>query len=557
MKDKLKQIVAMNLARTWVRWVAVFSLIGTVLAAPFALRPREPGLTRHADETLVILTPHNETIRHEFSRAFAEHMLAKNNKKVRIDWRAIGGTSDISRFVDSSFEAAFEHHWRRELKKDWRAPGTPGLVAVSKEQPDDSPHDDTQVEAARREFLNSEVGIGVDLMFGGGTYPFERHGAQGHLVKSGIFEKHPEWFEEDVIPMKASGELLYDPNHLWVGSCLSSFGICYNQDWIERLDMKPPTQWEDLGDPLLAGTIALADPTKSGSATKAFEMLIQEQLALTVDAVNYEEEVDPEQAYKKALDEGWTNALNLIQRIAGNARYFTDYSPKIPHDVAQGNAAAGMCIDFYGRTLNQQLMRPDGTSRLKFVIPKGGTSIGADPFAMFRGAPHKELALDFMEFVLSPAGQRLWHYKKDAPFGPKEQALRRMPIRKDAYDPAELVHSSDPDARPYDKAEAFMYHPEWTGDQFQVIQFLIQVMCLETHEELKLAWEALIQANFPPRAKEIFFDVSYLGYTNVTGELSQNILEGDPLTVQKRRRDLRENFRKNYILAATKARLGE
>jgi len=551
----IKRFLAVNFGRAWVRWLSAALLLGGILAAPFALRPNEPGLGKDADETLVILSPHNETIRHEFSRAFGEYMVAKNGKRVRIDWRTIGGTSDISRYIDGSYVAAFDHYWRRKLKKDWRATGTPGMVASEEEEPDDTPHDDTEVEAARREFLKSDVSIGVDLFFGGGTFPYQNHADKGHLVDSGIFERRPEWFTEDIIPETASGELLYDPEQRWVGSCLSSFGICYNMDWIERLGVDEPTQWSDLGDPVYSGAIALADPTKSGSATKAFEMLIQEQLSLAVNAIDHDRVVDPDQAYKDALDEGWSTAMNLIQRIAGNARYFTDYSPKIPHDVAQGNAAAGMCIDFYGRTLNEQLMHKDGTSRLKFVTPKGGTSIGADPIAMFRGAPHKELGEDFIEFVLSPTGQRLWHYKRDAPFGPQEQALRRMPIRKDAYTPLELIHSSDPDAKPYEKAEAFTYHPEWTEEHFQVIQFLVQVMCLETHEELKEAWQALIDSNFPDRAEEIFFDVSYIGYTNVTGELSENIREGDPLTVQKRRRDLRENFRKNYQLAAMTARM--
>jgi len=69
-----------------------------------------------------------------------------------------------------------------------------------------------------------------------------------------------------------------------------------------------------------------------------------------------------------------------------------------------------------------------------------------------------------------------------------------------------------------------------------LLQFVIQAMCLEPHEELRIAWEALTEARFPPRATKLFFDVQFVGYTNVTGGLSEQIRSGDPLMIQKRKR---------------------
>ena len=40
-----------------------------VLVLPFALRPAREGRGK-TDDTLVIISPHNEAIRHEFDRAF-------------------------------------------------------------------------------------------------------------------------------------------------------------------------------------------------------------------------------------------------------------------------------------------------------------------------------------------------------------------------------------------------------------------------------------------------------------------------------------------------------
>jgi len=169
--------------------------------------------------------------------------------------------------------------------------------------------------------------------------------------------------------------------------------------------VEAPDQWADLGDPRYRGTLAIADPAKSGSAVKTFEMLMQQQLADAVARIDPLAVADLTLANRDALDAGWTAGLNLIQKISANARYFADSAAKTPFDVAQGNAAAGMSIDFYGRTLSEYLRQPDGSSRIQFVLPEGGTSVGADPIALFRGAPHPALAQEFIRFVLSPEGR--------------------------------------------------------------------------------------------------------------------------------------------------------
>jgi len=541
----------------WLRVSVVTLVLVLVLALPFTLRPGDQELEAPPEQTLVILSPHNDTIRNEIGRAFAEHMRVSEGKRVSIDWRNFGGTSEISKFIRASYQSAFHLYWRRDLGKRWSGRGSPGDAVLQRMVPDETSSDDSSLEAARRAFLESDVGIGVDLFFGGGAVDYIRHASYGHFVRSGIFEREPAWFSAEIIPATFSGERLYDPEKRWVGTCLSSFGICYNTDWIERLGIDPPTQWEDLGDARYLDTLALADPAKSGSATKAFEMLLQQQLAREVAKVDVEGAVDPDPLIDDALDRGWTAGLNLIQRISANARYFTDSAAKIPFDVAQGNAAAGMSIDFYGRTANEAVRQPDGSSRVQFVIPEAGTSVGADPIAMLRGAPHPELALDFIHFLLSPEGQRIWHYRASTPDGPTENALRRMPIRRDAYTPAEMQYSADPGLNPYLQSRNFHYRPEWTGPHFNVIRFIIQVMCLEVHDELQEAWTALAAADFPPRASRIFFDVQFVGYTNVTHELTPKLRTDDALAIQKRRRDLRESFRKNYRLATKLAKRGE
>ena len=59
----------------------------------------------------------------------------------------------------------------------------------------------------------------------------------------------PGLFERGIIPEIQSGESYYPREYDWLGTCLSSFGICYNLDSLDRLDLPAPTTWDDLGRP--------------------------------------------------------------------------------------------------------------------------------------------------------------------------------------------------------------------------------------------------------------------------------------------------------------------
>jgi len=129
------------------RILAVLVALAAIVALPFALRPKEDQLAK-ADDTLVIVTPHNEAIRFEFARAFARHYRAATGRSVRIDWRTPGGTSEIARYLASEYLAAFRLHWERDLHRTWSAEIEMGFQNA-RIAPDDSPADDTPDVAAR------------------------------------------------------------------------------------------------------------------------------------------------------------------------------------------------------------------------------------------------------------------------------------------------------------------------------------------------------------------------------------------------------------------------
>jgi len=266
-------------------------------------------------------------------------------------------------------------------------------------------------------------------------------------------------------------------------------------------------------------------------------MIAQQQIHLAL-----KEEGDRDEAIAK----GWVNGLNLIQRISANARYFTDSSSKIPHDVAQGNAVAGMCIDFYGRNYNEALKDSSGRSRMEFIAPLGGTSISVDPVAILRGAPHEKLAQDFVSFLLSTHGQMLWNAEPGSELGPRQRALRRLPIRRDLYQEPYLSQMIDREAMPYDAADQFVYDRKLTGHLFTPLRNIIRVMCIDSHQEMKSAWAALIEADFPAAAMAKFYDVSPITYELAGTEIRKVLKSGDKVAVVRMANRLGKHFRNNY-----------
>ena len=550
---------AIDILRPFVwRWRTELAIAGAflaVLVSPFLLRPADTTSPSRYDRRLVIMTPHPDQIREEFGRAFARYWKETKGETLSIDWR-VAGTSDLNTLIKSDFRSAFQHYWSGSLGQP-NASDAAATFLNPKAAPGSQP---------RAEFLKSNVGIGVDLFFGGGPHDFQSHAAAGTLVaadvKTGsglaaIRARHPEWFGEKGIPEVVSGQAFRDKDMRWCGTCLSSFGIVFNRDVLQRLGItKDPATWEDLADPRLLGQVALADPSKSGSATQAFEMIVQQQMQLAVARFkarpgHLRKPADIEAA---GVREGWLEGLRLIQSISGNARYFADASPKTPLDVSRGDAAAGMCIDFYGRSGEESVRRPDGCSRIGFVAPLGGTTLTVDPIGLMRGAPEPQLAESFMEFVLSERGQKLWDFRAGTPGGPGRTPLRRLPIRKDFYTAENLAQMSDPGEEPFLKAQSFIYHPEWTSGLFDSLRFIIRIICVDTHDELQETWTTLARQHNPPRASEVFHQLALVDYDAARGDINRILTSKDKVLQVREARRLTDAFRHQYRQALVFAR---
>jgi len=527
------------------RYLPILLLAAAIVALPFALRPRGPRAQRprrHAPP-LFILTPHNEAIRVEFARAFERWHEEQYGEPVRVEWLAIGGTTEIARYLSAEYVSAARAWWRA---RGGAWPAGAGEALIAPRDPPPAAAGDAAAAARRAALCElraafraaddpAQFTTGMDVFFGGGQYDHQRAVEQGMTVPPWPDGPPPGLLTDaaggELIPVELSGEIWRAPTYF--GNAVSAFGICYNPERLAAWGLPAPTQWRDLAAPGYFRRLGVADPTKSGSIAKAFEMIVQQECRRAVRAAGFDaaavaryeeayraagragDDAPPPgvpDAYPAAVADGWRAGINLLRRIGANARYFTDAAGKVPLDVASGQAAAGLAIDFYARFQADYSRAADGAPRLRFVTPRGGSSVSADPVSLLRGAPRRAQAVRFIEFVLRPEGQRLWTYRAGAPGGPKTYTLRRLPARRDFYpDPdrpdrqaAHREHArwaaddlSDPDINPYRLAEDFVYQPRWTGRHFGLLRDLVRAMCLDSLDELQAAWAAILSAGGP------------------------------------------------------------
>jgi len=174
-----------------------------------------------AADQIVVLTPHWEGIRFEFSNGFAKYWKQRTGRDVTMRWLDVGGTSDIVKYISGQFKH--------------------------------TPH-----------------GIGIDLFFGGGADSFVELERQGLLAPVQV---NPAVL--DRIPQDISGVPLYSPDKLWFANAISAFGLLYNKTAVARLGLPKPRSWIDLSKPEYFDLVGAGDPRKSGSMHAMFEIILQ------------------------------------------------------------------------------------------------------------------------------------------------------------------------------------------------------------------------------------------------------------------------------------------
>ena len=310
------------------------------------------------------------------------------------------------------------------------------------------------------EFAGKPDGIGVDVLFGGGQEPFlvlvDKQLAAAYQPPPAILAG---------IPQSIHGIDIYEPEHRWFAATLSSFGILENTRLQRVLGLSLARRWADLAQPSLLGWVGAGDPRNSGTMTVMFESLMQ--------------------AY------GWEKGWQKLTQIGGNVRRFDRGSSSTAKDVTLGETAYAFAIDFYG--LSQIAVA--GRTNMTLVLPEDFTAISTDCIAILKGAPNLRIAQHFIDFVLSEDGQRLWFLPRGHPQGPQQFSIERMSVRPDFYRRYRGV--SNIEFSPFELKQPFIYNARLAGDRRDVLAALVGALLVDTHDELRQAWEAVIRRGLP------------------------------------------------------------
>lgn len=344
--------------------------------------------------------------------------------------------------IQREFERGFEEHWRaktgRNVEVTWLDQGGTSQI----------------LRYIRDQYSQDSTGIGMDMMFGGGIDPHLR------LVKDGFTD--PYILPDSIlsrVPKAFGGVPVYDSTGQWYGATMSGFGIIYNKAVARLQGVEPPQTWEKMADPRLCGWIAAGDPRMSGSIHMAFELMLQSY--------------------------GWEKGWQVITAIMANTRSYTRGATEIPLMVARGDAVAGMCIDFYAWSEVTHV----GSDDLSFVYPVNLTAVNPDAICILRGAPHRDVAREFLTFVMSEAGQRIWAFKKGAPGGPAINQLNRFAVMPDLYE--RYPEHMAVDINPFAWEITFVYDSKLGSTRWNVVNDLIGTLFIDSHIELHEAWDVL------------------------------------------------------------------
>ena len=282
--------------------------------------------------------------------------------------------------IQNEFEAAFKRYYRgeggREISLEWLDVGG-GTSSI--------------LRYIKSEFGRRPEGIGVDVFFGGGLDPYaelaELELCSPYRLPDALLSRLPE-----VI----GGVPLYDPDYRWYGATLSGFGIVYNRRILDEHNFPVPKTWADLGDPRFATWVGSGDPRTSGSVHMVYELILQ--------------------AY------GWERGWEVITTLGANVRHFGSGGAQAPRDVAVGEVAYGLSIDFYALAQVAKV----GEKFIGFTMPDNLTIVNPDGLAILKGAPNIEAAQAFVRFVMSASGQKLWFLKKGTPGGPHRDPVESV-----------------------------------------------------------------------------------------------------------------------------------
>jgi ABC-type Fe3+ transport system substrate-binding protein len=436
--------------------------------------------SRSDQPRLVAISPHRDEIKiesaEEFQAWFAERTRQRRETALAALHRYRDAETAAGRHEAEEALAALLSEWNPEdvpelaqAHRRWAdspaAPATDALLqALEAWQPpnvtvvwQDIGGGTSQIaKYVQSEFAAHPAGIGIDLIFGGGTEIYV------NMADEGLFETL------DIpapvlnrIPPDLNGIPIHDPEHRWFGPMLSSFGILSNRTVLSRIGEPVPTAWADLGRPGLNTWVGAGDPRMTGSVHMVYEIILQSQ--------------------------GWERGMRTLMKMGANTHAFIRDSGTLARDVDLGDVAAAGVIDV--NALSAERRFPE---MMTYHLPAGETTINPDAVAVLKGAPHRGLARAFVEFTLSEPAQRVFCLQPGQPGGPRRYALCRLSVLPSLYEEFPPEARSTGATNPFTIKNTVRYDSKRAGRRWSMLNDVFGAWIVDAHPDLKEAWRAVL-----------------------------------------------------------------
>ena len=203
----------------------------------------------------------------------------------------------------------------------------------------------------------------TDVWFGGGSDAFIQAKEEGLITAY----KSPN--AENVDPA------FKDAEGYWTGLSLVIVGFLVNNDRLEDKGLTLPQKWSDLADPSYKDELMASNPSTSGTAYTTVSGILQVM----------------------GEDKGWEYLDNMYANIP-----FLEKSGSAPAKKAlAGEFAIGIVPDPHNMIINN----PEAS--LTPIFPADGVLAWPSPVAIVSGAKHPNNAMIFVDWCLSPEGQKV------------------------------------------------------------------------------------------------------------------------------------------------------
>jgi iron(III) transport system substrate-binding protein len=231
------------------------------------------------------------------------------------------------------------------------------------------------LDRLRAERINPQA----DVWFGGPATIF----AAG--VRDSVLEPfRPSWAASIDSAMRG-------PHDLYFAAYETPAVIIYARDAIKPADAPP--DWDALLDPKWAGKVLIRDPIASGTMRAVWGMIIEREQRRTGDT---------------AAGFAW------LLRLDANTREYVLNGTMLDQKLVRQEGLISIW------DLPDVLLNIRDGMQLAYVLPTSGAPVIPDAIGVVRGARHRELAREFVEYIGSPEAQLL-----------AARLVARLPARRD------------------------------------------------------------------------------------------------------------------------------